>query len=97
MLHQIFCELEEQNRAMTARLLQEIFFGQDKEPEAVRTLIGTMQGHNDQCRFLVGKDYALITVRRYESCKDLSDRNTERMICRWRKSTVSWYVPLNFI
>ena len=68
-LHQIFCELEEQNQPITARLLQEFFFGQDKEPEAVRTLIGTMQEHNDQCRALVGKDYALITVRRYESCK----------------------------
>lgn len=67
--NQIFCELEEQNQPITARLLQEIFFGQDKEPEAVRTLIGTMQEHNDQCRALVGKDYALITVRRYESCK----------------------------
>lgn len=64
-----FCELEEQNRPITARLLQEIFFGQNKEPEAVRILIGTMQEHNDQCRALVGKDYALITVRRYESCK----------------------------
>lgn len=61
--------MEEQNQPITARLLQEIFFGQDKEPEAVRTLIGTMQEHNDQCRALVGKDYALITVRRYESCK----------------------------
>lgn len=68
-LHQIFCELEEQNQPITARLLQEIFFGQDKEPEAVRTLIGTIQEHNDQCRALIGKDYALITVRRYESCK----------------------------
>lgn len=68
-LHQIFCELEELNQPITARLLQEIFFGQDKEPEAVRTLIGTMQEHNDQCRALVGKDYALIIVRRYESCK----------------------------
>ena len=35
-LHQIFCELEEQNQPITARLLQEIFFGQDKEPKAVR-------------------------------------------------------------
>ena len=26
-LHQIFCELEEQNQPITARLLQEIFFG----------------------------------------------------------------------
>ena len=68
-LHQIFCELEEQNQPITARLLQEKFFGQDKEPEEVRTLIGTIQEHNNQCRALVGKDYALITIRRYESCK----------------------------
>ena len=68
-LHQTFNELEEQGQFITARLLQEKFFGQDKASEAIRTLIGTMQEHNDQCRELVGKDYALITVRRYESCK----------------------------
>lgn len=67
-LYQIFCELEQQNRPVTARLLQELFFGQE-QPEEVRTLLGTMQEHNDQCRALVGTDYALITVRRYESCR----------------------------
>lgn len=67
-LYQIFCELERQNRPVTAHLLQELFFGQEK-PEEVRTLLGTMQEHNDQCRALVGTDYALITVRRYESCR----------------------------
>ncbi len=68
-LHQIFNELENEGLPIHARLLQKKFFGQDKVPEAVRTLIGTMQEHNDQCRELIGKDYALITVRRYESCK----------------------------
>lgn len=67
-LYQIFCELEQQNRSVTVHLLQELFFGQ-KKPEEVRTLLGTMQEHNDQCRALVGTDYALITVRRYESCR----------------------------
>ena len=67
-LYQIFCELEQQNRPVTAHLLQKFFFGQEK-PEEVRTLLGTMQEHNDQCRALVGTDYALITVRRYESCR----------------------------
>ena len=67
-LYQIFCELEQQNRPVTAHLLQELFFGQEK-PEEVRTLLGTMQEHNDQCRALVGTDYALITVRRYERCR----------------------------
>ena len=59
-----------------------------------------MQEHNDQCCALVGKDYALITVYRYEAASailpNLSGRNTERMICRWQKSTENWYVPLNF-
>ena len=68
-LHGIFNELESEGIPIHARLLQEKFFGQDKEPEVIRTIIGTMQEHNDQCRELVGKDYALITVRRYESCK----------------------------
>lgn len=69
-LHGIFNELESEGLPIHARLLQEKFFGQDKEQEVVvRTLIGTMQEHNKQCRALVGKDYALITVRRYESCK----------------------------
>ena len=36
--------------------------------EQVRTIIGTMREHDEQCRGLVGKDFALITVRRYESC-----------------------------
>ena len=67
-LYQIFFELEHQNRPVTAHLLQELFFGQEK-PEEVRTLLGTMQEHNNQCRALVGTDYALITVRRYESCR----------------------------
>ena len=58
-LHQTFKELEEQGLFITARLLQEKFFGQDQAPEVVRTLIQTIQEHNDQCRELVGKDYAL--------------------------------------
>ncbi len=68
-LRKLFDELEERNYPVTSRILQEKFFGINEEVKEVRTLIGTMQEHNDQCRELVGKDYALITVRRYESCK----------------------------
>ena len=68
-LRKLFDELEERNHSITARILQEKFFGANEEVKEVRTLIQTIQEHNDQCRELVGKDYALITVRRYESCK----------------------------
>lgn len=61
--------MEEQKRPVTARLLQEKFFGQNEKPEEIRTIIGTMKEYNEQCRALVGKDYALITVRRYDNCK----------------------------
>ena len=67
-LYQTVSELERQNQPVTVHLLQELFFGQEK-PEEVRALPGTMQEHNDQCRALVGTDYALITVRSYESCR----------------------------
>ena len=40
----------------------------EQKVEQVRTIIGTMHEHNEQCRALVGKDFTLITVRRYESC-----------------------------
>ena len=40
----------------------------EQEVEQLRTIIGTMREHTEQCRALVGKDFALITVRRYESC-----------------------------
>ena len=68
-LRKLFDEQEERNHPVSARILQEKFFGINEEVKEVRTIIGTMQEHNDQCRELVGKDYALITVRRYESCK----------------------------
>ncbi len=67
-LHRIYTQLEENGELITARILQEKFFGVDKKVEQVRTIIGTMREHNEQCRALVGKDFARITVRRYESC-----------------------------
>ena len=67
-LHRIYTQLEENGELITARILQEKFFGVEKKVEQVRTIIGTMREHNEQCRALVGKDFALITVRRYESC-----------------------------
>ena len=68
-LRKLFDEQEERNHPVSARILQEKFFGINEEVKEVRTIIGTMQEHNDQCRQLIGKDFALITVRRYESCK----------------------------
>ena len=92
--------MESEGIPIHARLLQEKFFGQDKEPEVIRTIIGTMQEHNDQCRELVGKDYALITVRRYESCKrylaELIKQKYGKEDLPLTESMANWYVPLSF-
>ncbi len=68
-LHRLYTQLEENGQPITARILQEMFFGMDKKRKEVRTLISIIQEHNEQCRQLVGKDFALITIRRYDCCK----------------------------
>lgn len=67
-LYNIHEDLKQEGLPISAIILRDKFFGLE-EKEAPRMVITTIQEHNDQCRQLVGKDFALITVRRYESCK----------------------------
>ncbi len=67
-LYNIHAELKKESLPITATILRDKFFNLE-EKEEPKTLIATFQEHNDQCRQLVGKDFALVTVRRYESCK----------------------------
>ena len=67
-LYNIHADLKQEGLPISATILRDKFFSLEKKEEP-KTLIATFQEHNDQCRELVGKDYALITVRRYESCK----------------------------
>lgn len=67
-LYNIHHELKEEGLPITAEILRDKLFCLE-EKEEPKTLITVFQEHNDRCRQLVGKDFALITVRRYESCK----------------------------
>lgn len=67
-LYNIHHQLKEEGLPITAEILRDKFFCLE-EKEEPRTLIAVFQEHNDRCMQLVGKDFALITVRRYESCK----------------------------
>ena len=67
-LYNIHYELKEEGLPITAEILRDKFFCLE-EKEEPKTLITVFQEHNDRCMQLVGKDFALITVRRYESCK----------------------------
>lgn len=67
-LYNIHYELKQEGLPITAEILRDKFFGLE-EREEPKTLLGVFQEHNDRCRELIGKDFALITVRRYECCK----------------------------
>jgi len=62
----IYQELEESGKAISATILKNKFFGMDDEDR--KTLIAFFNEHNEKCRQLIGIDYVDITVRRYECC-----------------------------
>lgn len=66
-LFNIHSGLVEEGLPVSATILRDSFFGIE-EKEEPKTLLTAFQEHNDQCRQLIGKDFALITVRCYESC-----------------------------
>ena len=65
-LSQLFNEMEQNGKTITAKILRNKFLGMDDEDR--KTLIAFFNEHNEQCRKLIGIDYADITVRRYECC-----------------------------
>jgi len=65
-LRQIFDEFEIAGIQITADLLIQRFYGQDEDNR--RTLLNTFKEHNEQCRKLIGIDYAAITISRYDLC-----------------------------
>lgn len=65
-LSQLFTEMEQNGKIITAKILRNKFLGMDDEDR--KTLIAFFNEHNEQCRKLIGIDYVDITVRRYECC-----------------------------
>jgi hypothetical protein len=65
-ISQLFSEMEQAGKVITAEILLRRFFGKDDENR--KTLLGVFREHNEQCCQLIGIDYEDITVRRYECC-----------------------------
>ncbi len=65
-LSQLFNEMEQNGKTITAKILRNKFLGMDKEDR--KTLVAFFNEHNEQCRKLIGIDYVDITIRRYECC-----------------------------
>lgn len=65
-LSQLFNEMEQSGKTISATIIKNKFFGMDDEDR--KTLITFFNEHNNKCRQLIGIDYVDITVRRYECC-----------------------------
>ncbi len=65
-LRDIFLQLEQNGKLITAEIVKNKFFGLDENDR--KTLVGFFKEHNEQCRKLIGIDFVDITVRRYECC-----------------------------
>lgn len=63
--YQIYQDLELDGKIISARAIVNRYQGKD---ETYKTLYNVFKEHNDNCRKLIGTDYADITVRRYDNC-----------------------------
>lgn len=63
--YQIYQDLELEGKLLSARSIVNRYQGKD---ESQKTLYNVFKEHNENCRKLIGIDYADITVRRYDNC-----------------------------
>lgn len=64
-IYNIQQEFERNGILYTASMIKDTYMGRGVEQ---RTLYSTFKEHNDKCRELIGIDYELITIRRYDNC-----------------------------
>ncbi|MEG2755681.1 MAG: site-specific integrase [Mucinivorans sp.] len=64
-LYKIHQEMERQGGFYNVNTIKDAFMGKGVHE---RTLYSIFKEHNDRCRELVGVDYELITIRRYDNC-----------------------------
>lgn len=63
--YQIYQDLEIEGKLISAKAVVNRYLGKDN---SARTLYNVFKEHNDNCRKLIGTDYADITIRRYDNC-----------------------------
>lgn len=64
-LFNIHRKMEEEEKFINPMEIKRKFLGLDKEH---KMLFRIFQEHNDKCRELIGKDYAKVTVSRFDTC-----------------------------
>ena len=64
-LYDIHRTMEEEGRLINPNELKRKFLGVDEEH---KMFFQVFQEHNDKCRELIGKDYAKVTISRFDTC-----------------------------
>ena len=64
-LFDIHRKMEEEGKLINPMEIKRKFLGLDEEH---KTLFQVFQEHNDKCRELIGKDYAKVTISRFDTC-----------------------------
>lgn len=64
-LYDIHRTLEDENKLINPMEIKRRFLGLD---EKHMMFFEVFQEHNDKCRELIGKDYAKVTISRFETC-----------------------------
>ena len=64
-LFEIHRKMEEENKLINPMEIKRKFLGLDEEH---KMFFQVFQEHNDKCRELIGKDYAKVTISRFDTC-----------------------------
>ena len=73
-LFKLFQEMQEDGSVVTARELYNRFFNIGPHKKVERMIIGTFHEHNQECRALMGRDFELGTIKKYETVTRLLQR-----------------------
>ena len=68
-VHQIVTELQQNDEPVSAKVVQQRFYGINPNKKTERTILEVIQSHNDDAEKLIGIDFAKTTVLRYKSMK----------------------------
>lgn len=66
-IHQIFTDMQQAGELVNPQIIQQRFYGLDKERRPERTILQTIREHNDEAEALIGRDFAKTTILRYKS------------------------------
>lgn len=66
-IHQIFTNMQQAGELVNPQIIQQRFYGLDKERKPERTILQTIREHTDEAQALIGRDFAKTTILRYKS------------------------------